>query len=226
MATAKAAKKIAKWTIAGVAASFVALLVGLYVFSGSIVGPAPSPFQLPQAANSPGSASPASPDGTWTAGSGSQAGFRVAESFLTQSGTIVGRTNAVTGSLVIAQDAISSGSFQVDLTKLTVAGKTNASFQKLLETDKYPTATVSLSNHIALTSIPSNGQSVSLKANGSLTIHGITRPVTFDFTARYDGSVVQGTGSATILASDWTISAPFGIKNDEVIEFLVVLSRS
>ena len=71
-----------------------------------------------------------------------------------------------------------------------------------------------------------DGQSVSLKANGSLTIHGITRPVTFDFTASYDGSVVQGTGSATILASDWAIGPPFGISNDEVIEFLVVLSRS
>jgi polyisoprenoid-binding protein YceI len=81
-------------------------------------------------------------------------------------------------------------------------------------------------NHIALTSIPSNGQSVSLKASGSLTIHGITRPVTFDFTASYGGSVVQGTGSATILASDWAISPPFGIGNDEVIEFLVVLARS
>jgi hypothetical protein len=218
-------RRIVKWTIIGLVTAFVILVAGLFIFSGSIVGPAPAPLHLPQLSPATQSASTASPDGTWRAGDGSVAGFRVQESFLVQSGTIVGRTSAVTGSLVITHNEISSGSFQVDLSKLTIGGKQNASFFQLLETSKYPGATLTLTKPIVFTSMPTNGQTISSQATVSLAMHAITHAVTFTVMARYNGSVLEAVGSAPILASDWRIKSPFGIQNNALIEFLVVLRR-
>jgi polyisoprenoid-binding protein YceI len=168
-----------KWTIIGLVTAVVIVVAGLFLFPGSIVGPAPAPLQLPPLSPATQSASAASPDGTWMAGDGSVAGFRVPESFLVQSGTIVGRTSAVTGSLIISHNEISSVAFQVDLSKLTIAGKQNTSFFQLLDTRKYPDATLTLTKPIVFTSIPTNGQTISSKATVSLAMHGITHAVTF-----------------------------------------------
>lgn len=225
MARARRVKRRVKWTIIGLVTAVVIVVAGLFIVSGSIVGPAPAPLQLPPLSPATKSASAASSDGTWRAGDGSVAGFRVQESFLVQSGTIVGRTSAVTGSLVISHHEISSGAFQVDLSKLTIGGKQNASFFQLLDTRKYPDATLTLTKPIVFNSIPTNGQTISSKATGSLAMYGITHAVTFTVMARSNGSVLEATGSAPLLASDWNIKSPFGVQNNALIEFLVVLRR-
>jgi polyisoprenoid-binding protein YceI len=223
----KTVRRIAMWTIIGLVAAFALLNAGLYLFSGSIVGPAPAPLQLPPLSPATTSASSASPDGTWVAGDGSVAGFRVPESFLVQSGTIVGRTSAVTGSLVIAQNEVSSGAFHVDLTKLSVRveGKQNTSIFQILDTSHYPEATLTLTQPIVFVSLPTNGQTISSHATVALALHGITHSVTFTVMARSNGSVLEAIGSAPVLVSDWGIQSPFGIHNNAVIEFLLVLRR-
>ncbi len=117
------------------------------------------------------------------------------------------------------------GSFQVDLSKLTIGGKPNASFFQMLDTRKDPDATLTLTKPIVFTSIPTNGQAISLQATVSLAMHGITHAVTFTVMARSNGSVLEATGSVPLLASDWRIQSPFGIQNNALIEFLVVLRR-
>jgi polyisoprenoid-binding protein YceI len=223
----KTVRRIATWTIIGLAVAFALLNAGLYLFSGSIVGPAPAPLQLPPLSPATTSASSASPDGTWIAGSSSVAGFRVPESFLVQSGTIVGRTSAVTGSLVIAHNEISSGAFHVDLSKLTVRveGKQNTTIFQILETSRYPEATLTLTQPIVFASLPANGQTIASRATAALAMHGITHTVTFTVMARSNGSVLEATGSAPVLVSDWGIQSPFGIHDNAVIEFLRVLRR-
>jgi polyisoprenoid-binding protein YceI len=225
MATARSVKRRVKWTIIGLVAVFVIFVAGLFLFSGSIVGPAPAPLQLPELRPATTSASSASPDGIWRAGDGSVAGFRVPESFFVQSGTIVGRTSAVTGSLVISHHEISSSSFQVDLSKLTIGGKQNASFSQLLDTNQYPDAMLTLTRPIVFPSLPTNGQTISSTALVSLAMHGITHPVTLTVIARSNGSVLEAIGSAPVLTSDWRVKSPFGVHNNAVIEFLVVLRR-
>ncbi len=225
MATARRVKRIMKWTIIGLVAVFVILVAGLFLFSGSIVGPAPAPLQLPELRPATTSASTASPDGTWRTGDGSVAGFRVPESFLVQSGTIVGRTSAVRGSLIISHHEISSGAFQVDLSKLTIGGKQNASFIQILDTSQYPDATLALTRPIVFPSIPTNGQTISSTAIVSLAMHGITHTVTLTVMARSNGSALEAIGSAPVLASDWRVKSPFGVHNNAVIEFLVMLRR-
>lgn len=225
MAKTRRVKRIVKWTIIGLATAFVILLAGLFLFSGSIIGPAPAPLQLPPLSPATTSASTASPDGIWVAGDGSVVGFRVPESFLVQSGTIVGRTSAVTGSLVISHNQIASGSFQVDLSRITIGGKPNTSFFQLLETSKYPDATLTLTQPIVFPSPPTHGQTTSSQATVSLSMHGITHTVTFLVMARSNGSVLEAIGSAPVFASDWRIKSPFAVHNNAVIEFLVALRR-
>jgi polyisoprenoid-binding protein YceI len=221
--------RIVKRVIIGLVTVFVVLVViivaGALVFANSLSGSAPAPLHLPPLSPATTSDSTASPDGTWRAGDGSVAGFRVEESFLVQRSTIFGRTSAVTGSLVIAHQEISSGTFHVDLSKVTIGGKPNASFFKLLETSKYPDATITLTRPIVFRSIPTDGQTISSQAPVSLTMHGITRVVTLTVTARSNGSVLAATGSVPILASDWRIQSPYAVHNDALIEFLVVLQK-
>lgn len=225
MATVRRVKRRVKWTIIGLVTVFVIFVAGLFLFSGSIVGPAPAPLQLPELLPATTSASTASPDGTWRARGDSVAGFRIPESFFMQSGTIVGRTSAVRGSLVISHHEISSSSFQVDLSKLTIGGKQNASFIQILDTNQYPEATLTLTKPIVFSSIPTHGQTISSTAIVSLAMHGITHLVTLTVMAHSNGSVLEAIGSAPVLASDWRVKSLFGVHKNAVIEFLVVVRR-
>jgi polyisoprenoid-binding protein YceI len=216
---------VKKWmmiTSLGLVAACVLVSIGVVAALGSATPPAPPPLQLLPLSPP---ASTAAPDGTWIVGDSSLVGFRVSESFLVQSGTIVGRTSAVTGSLVIVGNQIASGSFQVDLRQVTLGGKPSASFSQLLETSKYPDATLTFAQPPVFPSLLPTGQTVSAHASVSLTMHGITHPLTFTVQARYNGTVLEAVGSAPSLASDWGITSPFGVQNDGIIEFLVVLHR-
>jgi polyisoprenoid-binding protein YceI len=220
-------KRILMWIIVGLVAAFALFNAALFFFSGSIVSPAPAPLQLPPLSPATTSASSASLAGTWVAEEGSVAGFRVPESFLVQSGTIVGRASAVTGSLVIAQHEISSASFQVDLRQLSVrvGGKQNTTIFQILDTSQYPEATLTLTQPIVFASLPTNGQAISSHATLSLAMDGVVHTVTFTVMARSNGSVLEATGSAPVLVSEWRIQSPFAVHNNAVIEFLMVLRR-
>jgi polyisoprenoid-binding protein YceI len=62
-----------------------------------------------------------------------------------------------------------------------------------------------------------------VKATGLLAMHGITRPVTFEVTARYSGSLLDASGSIPVLFSDWNIHAPQFLQNHGLLEFLLIL---
>jgi polyisoprenoid-binding protein YceI len=214
--------RIGRRIIIGIVTTFVILAALFLVGVGSAAPAALAPLHLSQLS---AATNAASPNGTWIAGNGSIAGFRVPESFLWQSGTIVGRTSAVTGTLVITNTAIPSGTFHVDLSKVTIGGKQNSGFVKMMDTKAYPEATLTLTQPITFTAIPTDGKTIASHAIGSLTLHGITRPVTFTITACYNGSVLEAMGTIPMRASDWGIKSPFGVENNAVIEFLVVLQR-
>jgi polyisoprenoid-binding protein YceI len=219
--------KIVKWLIISAVAGVVILaglvLAVIAIAPKALAGPTADPLQLPPANTAATSASAGAPDGTWVVGSGSVAGFRVEESFLSQHGTLVGRTSAVTGSLVVAHGAIIAGSFQADLSQLTLGGKPNPNFLKMMDTQQYPNATLALTAPIAWAHTPATGETAAGNATGALTLRGITQPVTYAFTGRYDGSGLQATGTTPVLASAWGIESPFGLHDNDVIEFLVFL---
>ena len=60
----------------------------------------------------------------------------------------------------------------------------------MMNTTQYPNATLALTKPIVFANNLPAGQSVSTNAAGALTLRGVTHPVSFTFTGRYDGSTL------------------------------------
>lgn len=159
-------------------------------------------------------------DGTWTVDSSigsfsnftsSFAGFRVQEELAgVGAKTAVGRTPDVTGSIQIEGTRIPEASFEVDMTTLTTddGRRDNAIRMQAIETDRFRTAKFSLTEPITLSSIPPDGQEVTVDATGDLTLHGVTKQVTIPLTAKRQGDVIVVVGSLTIPFRDYQINKP------------------
>ena len=170
-----------------------------------------------------GGGTPASIDGTWTVRSEkpTQAGMRIKESFLSglADHTAVGRTSAVEGSLTIDGTTVGEGSFTVDLASLEftdtpsgldVANRARAMENAGLETNRFPDATFELTEPIDLGEVPTAGQVVTQEATGDLTLHGVTKSVTFSVDAQLvDGEIeIATTDPVEIVLTDYGIKAP------------------
>src|SRR2546425_4272997 len=190
-------------------------IIYFVVFAGS------SPQKLALSSPAPSSSASTSPDssagaGTWTVGSGSQAGYRVRETLaaLSAPSDAVGRTTAVTGTLTLTQAAsgysVTAADFSVDVSKLT--SDQSRRDQRIpsqgLESDRYPTATFKLTSPIALTADAASGQTIHVSATGDLTIHGVTKSVTIPIDAQLTGSKIELVGSITFPFSEFGMTPP------------------
>ena len=211
--------------LVGSASLIVVLVVGTFFGLHFMVAAAPTPFALPALSASQAPVSGLSADGIWTVHSGSIAGFRSQMSLLGQGGTIVGRSTALGGTIVMANGDVASASIRIDLTAIEIYGKPNAGFGKMVNTATYPAATFILAKPILLMAHPLVNTTYRARATGSLTMHGVTRSTTFTFTARYTGSSLEATGSVPVTFSAWNLKTPFGIQNNGVIEFVLEMSR-
>ncbi len=178
-----------------------------------------------------GAASSGSIDGSWAASDQSQLGYRVKEVLFGQSTEAVGRTNAITGSLSIAGATVDKGDFTVDMTTVeSDSGNRDRQFQgRIMDTSKFPTSTFTLTQPIELGSVPSEGQTVTASATGDLTLHGTSKPVTFDVQAQLKDGKIEVNGTIPIVFADYGIPNPtFGPASTEdhgVLEFLLVFTK-
>jgi polyisoprenoid-binding protein YceI len=219
-----------RWIVTGVVVVVVLAVGGPFVYIHFIEGPAPAPLKL---SNSPGTTTNGGPvAGTWKVSAGSQAGYRVQEVLVGQPNTAVGRTSAVTGSLVITGTTVGSASFRVDLTSVhSDQSERDVQFQgRIMDTAMYPTATFTLSDPITLGATPATGKTISAQATGNLNMHGVSRSVSFTVDARYTGSTIEVSGSIPVLFSNWDIANPsFGpvtTQSSGTVEFLLDFTRS
>ena len=188
---------------------------------------------------------PASLDGTWSVQEGdTTAGFRIKESFASglTDHTAVGRSDKVTGSLTIDGTQITEGEFTVDLTALeftdtipglSVTNRANALRNNGLETATFPDATFKLTEPIDFGEKPAEGASVTATATGDLTIHGVTKPVTFEVEAELAGDTIRVATKdpVPVALADYDIEKPTmgpvaDIDDEGSFEFLVVLGQS
>jgi len=178
-----------------------------------------------------GAASSGSIDGAWSASDQSLLGYRVKEVLFGQSTEGVGRTNAITGSLSIAGSTVEKGDFTVDMTTVkSDSGNRDNQFQgRIMDTSKFPTSSFALTQPIALGSVPAEGQTVTASATGDLTLHGTTKPVTFDVQAQLKDGTIEVNGTIPIVFADYGIPNPsFGPASTEdngVLEFLLVFTK-
>jgi polyisoprenoid-binding protein YceI len=139
-------------------------------------------------------------------------GYRIRELFgdAVLKHTVVGRTPTVSGGLTIAANRVTTAQVTADLAELESdrAQRDTYIHDHALETDKFPTARFTLTTPIPLPADIKRGEGVETKATGRLLLHGVTRPVTVDVDARWDGPTIQVVGSAPITLADFHITAP------------------
>lgn len=162
-------------------------------------------------------------DGTWNVEQNdvTTAGFRIDETFVggLDSHTAVGRTDVVTGSITVAGTEVTEGSFTADLTALeftddppglNVANRKRAMENGSLEINQFPEATFTLTAPIDLGEVPAEGTPISAEATGELTLHGVTKEITFTVDAQLiDGKIeVVSQDPVEVVLADYEIDAP------------------
>jgi polyisoprenoid-binding protein YceI len=213
-----------RWGLGGV----LALIVLAVAATGVIVTltPGPAPLALPKDA-----AAPSGPlDGTWRVTAGSIAGFRIRETIIGFSNEVTGRTDEVTGTVIVAGTEVSSATFQVSVRAITVNGKADQPqlISSLSATD-HPIATITLTAPLLLPATFSAGVTVTRTAAATLTLNGITRQVTVTLSARRDGTAIEAAGSLPVTFADFRIAGPAGygvfgsLASGGTAEFLLVL---
>jgi len=192
---------------------FIAIVAGgFYVFGGSRAStstgsPAATAVQL----------TPTSNETAYTIDSSdSVASFTIDEILFGNPNTVVGKTSQVSGEILInTQDASKSrvGRIKVDLSTLVTDNdlRNNTIQGRILETgdasNQYATF-----DEKSIAGLPTSitvCQAISFKMTGDLTIHGVTKSVTFDMTATMQSAkVLKGEASATVKYADFNIRVP------------------
>ena len=207
-----------------------------------VVFPLTAPAKLGLSATPSTSASPLASGqaaGSWTVAKNSVAGYRVREqlAFVGAPSDAVGRTSSISGSMTLAQTAagytVSAATFTVDVSTLT--SDRSMRDQRLhsigLQSDRYPTATFTLTSPITLPATASNGQALQVSAVGDLTIHGTTQRVTIPMSARLSGSQIEAAGAITFPFSQFNMTPPniggfVSVQNNATMEFALVFQRA
>ena len=171
--------------------------------------------------------------GTWNVSTGSLVGYRVKEILFGQTNVAVGRTGDITGSITVDGTKVTAGSFTVDMTTVTSdESRRDGQFNgRIMETGTYPTATFKLTQPIDLGSIPAEGVQKTYRATGELTLHGVTKTVVFEVTARHTASDIEVAGSIPITFADYNIGNPsFGgvvtTEDNGILEFSLNFSQA
>ncbi|TAK79926.1 MAG: YceI family protein [Dehalococcoidia bacterium] len=241
--------------LVGIAAILAA--VGLFWFFG---GDAPEAASVDAAlaqaaASSPSPVTPASPtvlaSGTAAAtatpgapvdlagtyqvvkGDGTFAGYRIKEELRTiGSNTAVGRSPDVTGSLTFEGKVITAVEVTVSVASLKSDDSRRDNFMQRngLQTQQFPTTTFVLSQPIAISSLPAEGEKAKFEATGDFTLHGVTRRVTIPLEgARQAGTVVVA-GSLEVVLADYKIQKPvastvLSINDKGLMEFQITFRK-
>lgn len=221
------------WLIAGAVTVAVLAVAGPYVYINHIREKPPAALSLDAAPAPQGTSSSTSTrdgvEGRWRVGGGSQAGYRVNEVLFGQNTTAVGRTGRVTGDLEISGTRAARGAVTVDLASVrSDSDQRDSQFRnRIMNTAQYPNAIFELTRPADFRAVPQVGRQVTVTVTGDLTIHGQTRPVTFDLTAQRTAGALRVSGSIPITFADHGVEAPnFGgitVEDAGTIEFLLTL---
>lgn len=206
--------------------------------AGSDTSPATQP---PTADTTPGTAATTptsvaatdtSPDGDWSATTASELRYRVKESINGFDTEGVGKTNAISGTLTISGTTATVADFTVDMTTFTSdESRRDGQFNgRIMEVDTFPTGTFKLTSPIDFKAVPAKGVDITTSATGDLTLHGVTKSVTFNLTAKLANGKIGVLGTIPVLFSDYNIANPSfaTIKTEDngLLEFVLVFERA
>ncbi len=164
----------------------------------------------------------------WDITDASELGYRVKEILFGVDTEGVGRTNQITGSLVISGTQVTDAEFVVDVASIeSDDGRRDNQFRgRIMSTDEFPTATFTLTEPIELGTEAIEGATVDATATGELTLRGVTNPVVFDVSARLENGKIGVLGNIPVVFAEYSISNPStgGITTEDVglLEFVLV----
>jgi polyisoprenoid-binding protein YceI len=170
-------------------------------------------------------------DGTWTVGAGSEVGYRVAETLGGVATEGVGRTSQIEGSLTIEGTQATAAEFTVDVASITSdSDRRDSQFTgRIMETEQFPTASFVLTSPIEFGEVPPEGEQITATATGDLTLHGVTKTVSFEVTAQIENGRVGVLGNIPVLFADYDIDNPsFGpveTEDNGLLEILLIFER-
>lgn len=149
------------------------------------------------------------------ASGGNQAKYVVREQLaeLSFPSDAIGTTNAVSGAIVLDQNgsvARDQSKFTVDLRTLQSDRRQRDNFiqRNTLETSQFPSADFTPAAVQGLpTPLPTSG-AVKFQLTGDLTIHGVTRPATWDVSAQVNGNDLTGTATTSFKFEDFGMQVP------------------
>ncbi len=147
--------------------------------------------------------------------SASQASYHAREQLVgkTLPSDAVGTSKSVSGALVLAADGsvlADKSQISVDLSKLQSDESRRDNFVKsdTLQTSRYPMATFVPNAVQGLTMpLPTFGQTT-FQLSGDLTVHGVTKPVTWQVTASFADTTISGSATTAIKITDFGMTPP------------------
>jgi polyisoprenoid-binding protein YceI len=159
-------------------------------------------------------------------------GYRVRERLgsISAPNDVVGRSPAVAGTVTIADGALTGAEVTVDMTRLRtdVEPRDGRMRDEGLETARFPTASFRLREPVPLGDV-SGARVVELRLPGTLTLHGVARPIDFPVQARWDGATIQVAGGTRIRRADFDLEVPslagYRIEDTAVVELELTLVR-
>jgi polyisoprenoid-binding protein YceI len=144
----------------------------------------------------------------------SQALFRAREQLANRSlpSDAVGTTKDVSGAIAVSADGVlpDSSSVTVKLDSLQSDSRQRDNFikQNTLEVSRYPTAQfVPTAVHRLAWPLPAS-DSATFQIDGNLTVHGVTKPATWDMNGTFSPSDVTGSGTTTITLDEFGMQTP------------------
>lgn len=171
-------------------------------------------------------------EGTWKPTAESKVGYRAKEVLFGQKTEAVGQTSAVTGTMTVKGTQVTAVSLSADLTTLKSdeSRRDNQVKGRILETAKFPKATLTLLKPIDFKKVPADGETVTAKGSVELTLHGVKKTVDVDLTARLKSGKVEVAGAIPLTWADWSITDPsfagqITVEPSGLLEFLVVFGK-
>lgn len=135
--------------------------------------------------------------------------------------------------MTLAGSTVSAVSVTADLTTLTSDSnqRDDQLRRQAIQTDSFPTATFTLTQPIALGSLPADGSSASATATGKLTIHGTSRDVQISLQAQRKGGIIAVAGSIPIVFGDYGFQGPssfavVSVNDHGTMEFHLLFTHS
>jgi polyisoprenoid-binding protein YceI len=121
-------------------------------------------------------------------------------------------TNAIQGQLFLGPDTkpVEGAKIMVDLRTLKSDKTQRDNFirNNTLQSDQFPLAEYVVTGVDGWTGPLKEGQQSTFKILGTMTIHGVTKPVIFDTTATMQGGAVMGAATTTFKFQDFGMTPP------------------